>query len=223
MMILSRRLVALLAAAAGLAAPCLAAPDSTQDLGQGLAYFRVHALADDSGALITALEANGALVLDVRYATARKEDAALFDHALAQHRGPALLCVLVSPATPPALADSIGTAPVRLTTFGVTGSVPAPRVAVAEQAPETDRRAYEAFDSGTPLAGLISGKIKKERYDEVSLMNDFSNGNTSAEPPPEPDLKSVKDAPVRPAALIDRVLQRAVDLDRALAAIKPRS
>jgi hypothetical protein len=198
-----------------------AAPVSPRDLGQGLAYFRVHTLADDAKALEAAVEADGPLVVDLRYAAARTEDIPLFDHALARRRGTELLCVLVSPATAPGLATAFTAAKTRFVTLGVEGSVPTPRVVVAQTA-ETDRRAYDALETGTPLAALLSGKIEKDRYDEAALMNDFSNGNTSGEPP-EPDPKAAKTGPEKAPVLVDRVLQRAVNLHRALAAIKPRS
>jgi hypothetical protein len=216
------RLLALLAVGAGFAPGAFAAQSSPQDLGQGLNYFRVHALADDAKALEAAVAGNAALVIDVRFASARPEDVALFEHALAQHHGAELLCVLVSPATPAAFAAALADGTGRFTTLGVSGAAPSPKV-VVEQAAETDRRAYDALDAGTPLAALLSGKIEKDRYDEAALMNDFSNGNTSGEPPPAPDPKTIKDAPEKPPVLIDRVLQRAVHLHRALAAIKSRS
>jgi hypothetical protein len=220
-MILSRRFLALLAAGLSLLTAGLAAPDASADLGQGLAYLRVHVFASEAKAVDAALAANGALVLDLRYTTAQAADAALLTQALAEHRGSDLLCVLVSPATPPVLASALTAAPVRLITLGVAGSVPAP-VVVVEQKAATDRQAYDAYESGTAFAVLLSGKIEKDRYDEAALMNDFSNGNTTGEPP-EPDAKTLKDTPGKAPALLDRVLQRAVNLHRALAAIKPRS
>jgi hypothetical protein len=221
-MIFTRRLP-LLFAVLGCLAPAIAAgPGPNQDLGEGLAYFRVHSLADDAKALETAVAADTALVIDVRFAAVRAGDAPLFEQALAKHHGPALLCVLVSPSTAPELSGPLAAVPGRVATLGIAGSVPAAKV-IVDQPAETDRRAYDAFESGTALAALISGKIEKDRYDEAALMNDFSNGNTSGEPPPAPDQKALKAAPEKPPALVDRVLQRAVHLYRALAAIKPRS
>jgi hypothetical protein len=220
-MISLRRLLTLLAFSAWISQASLGAVTSPMDLGQGLAYFRVHSVAEDAKALEATIAGNGALVIDLRYATAQGDAASLLAHALAQRRGSELLCVLVSPATPDALTGPLSAAPVRLTTLGVEGSVPAAKVVVGQTA-ETDRRAYDALESGTTLALLLSGKIDKDRYDEAALMNDFSNGNTSGEPP-SPDPKAAKDAAEKAPALVDRVLQRAVHLHRALGAIKPRS
>jgi len=195
-----------------------AAPAGAVDLGQGLAYFRVHSLAADAAALEAAVDAGAALVIDVRYAQAEAADAVKWEHALARRRGSALLCVLVSPATPEALGPALADG--HYPTLGIAGSVPPPQVVVAQK-PAADRQAYEALESGTALATLLSGRIGKERYDEEALMHDFSNGNTAGEPPP-PDAKNLKDAPDKPERIVDRVLQRALHLHRALAALKQR-
>lgn len=221
MKFLRRLLVPVLVAASALVAIAAAAPAGPQDLGQGLAYVRVRNLAEDDSTLEAALSTGGPLVVDLRQAAARPEDAKLLEHALGLRRGRELLCVLVGPGTSPALAGILTTSPVHFTTLGIRGSVPAPRV-VIEQPAEKDRAAYAAWDAGTPLATLVSGKIEKDRYDEASLMNDFSNGNTSGEPP-EPDPTAKKAGADKPAPLVDRVLQRAINLHRALAAIKARS
>ncbi len=192
------------------------------DLGQGLSYFRVHSLAADSKQLDESLAANHTLVLDLRYPTAAKEDTQAFVAALARHTGPEPLLILVSPATPPAVSEAIWAAPGKCVMLGVKGSVPTPQV-IVDQAAETDRQAYDALESGKPLDGLISGKIEKERYDEAALMKDFRSGNTGAEPPALPDPTDKPDeAKKTPPPLVDRVLQRAVNLHRALLAIKPR-
>ena len=216
-----RALLTLALGVAGLATASAAAPAAPTDLGQGLAYFRVHELAADAAALDAVLDTAGSVVVDIRYAKAGPEDAARWEHALARHHGTGLLCVLVSPSTPEALAGALRRGVGHCTTLGVDGSVPQPRV-VVEQTPAADRQAYDALETGTPLASLLSGRIEKERYDEESLMNDFSNGNTAAEPP-APDPRATKDAPEKPPRLVDRVLQRALHLHQALAALKQRS
>jgi hypothetical protein len=193
------------------------------DLGQGLSYLRVHSLADSEKALRSAVPGTGALVLDLRYATASDESVDSLRAALTGHSAGAPLFVLVSPATPSGVAQAITQSGVSAFTLGSAGSQPSPKVVVKTDA-ETDRRAYDALDAGAPLGALISGKIEKERFDEATLVKEFKNGNPDAEPPPGPDPTAPKPAngPEKPAPLVDRVLQRAVHLHRALVALRSR-
>jgi hypothetical protein len=193
------------------------------DLGQSLSYFRVHTETSDEKQIGEALAANRALVLDLRYASATKADAGAFGQALAKRKGSEPLFVLVSPETPLSLAEALSVSPAKFVTLGVHGSLPTPAV-VVEQSARDDHRAYEAFESGQPLPELISGRITKDRYDEASLMNDFRSGNLNAEPPAEPDPTATPDSQEKkiPPPLVDRVLQRAVNLHRALLALKPQ-
>ena len=205
------------------------------DLGQGLAYLRVHSVAESEAALRKAVPRAGALVLDLRYATASDESTAALRAALAGHPAGTPLFILVSPMTPAALATVIGQSPAL--TLGAPGSVPAPKVVVQTDA-ATDRRAYDALETGTSLEKLISGKIEKERFDEATLVHEFKNGNPAPLPgdrpgqtpagqqagtvSPSPDPTAPKPAgmPEQPAPLVDRVLQRAVHLHRALQALR---
>lgn len=193
------------------------------DLGAGLAYLRIHSVTDAEGALRQAVPGTPALVLDLRYATADDRAAAILQSALAAHPAGAPLYLLVSPATPPALGPVIRAAGVL--TLGAPGSAPAPRVVVQTDA-AADRRAYDAFEAGTALEKLVSGRIEKERFDEATLVHEFKNGNPDAAPPPAPDPTAPRSAedPAKnpPAPLTDRVLQRAGHLHRALLALKPR-
>ncbi len=209
------------------------------DLGQGLSYLRIHSVADSEAALRKAVPGAGALVLDLRYATANDESAAALRTALAGRPASTPLFILISPATPPVLGPVIAASPAL--TLGTAGSLSTPKVIVQTDA-ATDRRAYDALDAGTPLAKLISGKIEKERFDEATLVQEFKNGNPDAAPIPPPDptaalpgnpaehgVSGTNTGPAAagngapPAPLVDRVLQRAVHLHRALLALKPRS
>ncbi len=190
------------------------------DLGQGLAYLGIQSLADSEKALRSAVPGAGALVLDLRYVTANSDSVDALRAALASHSTGAPLFILVSPATPLAVAQVITQSPAPALTLGVAGSLPGPKVVVKTDA-ETDRRAYDAQQAGTPVAALISGKIEKERFDEATLVQEFKNGNHDAEPPPVPDPTVPKPAAATEKAppLVDRVLQRAVHLHRALLAL----
>ena len=205
------------------------------DLGEGLSYLRVHTLDESAKDLAAAIRERSSLVLDLRHLTATTESAEQFGTAFVAREAKPPVFVLVSPATPPVLTDSLKSTGGKCVTLGVKESVPMPQV-VIDQSPDTDRRAYEALESGQSLAGLISGKISKERYDEAALMKEFINGNTNAATAPDPTTKPAdadkgppsatnagdKPAVNAPEKLIDRVLQRAVHLHRALAAIKQR-
>jgi hypothetical protein len=207
----------------GALTPLLAA--APIDLGQGLGYLRVHSLNADEKAVAEALGSGRALVLDLRGAIADKLNAKSLRAALDLRESKEPLFVLVGPLTSPDLAEALAAVPGKHLTLGVREAVPAPQVAVRQTA-VADSRAYEALESGLPLADLISGRIEKDRYDEAALMHDFRNGNPEAQPPPPPDPtvppskdgKKTEKVPV----LIDRVLQRAVHLHRAWVALRPR-
>lgn len=206
-----------------LSSPAAAAEPA--NLGNSLSYLRVHSLADAVTALRSSLSVNHACVLDLRYTTASEESTGALQTALAQHPAEAPLFILISPATPPGVVDAINQAQPRgaIVTLGFTSSRSAalPKIAVKTDA-ETDRRAYDALEAGTPVETLISGKIEKERFDEATLVQEFKNGNPDAAPPTPPDPTAPKpaDAPVKPLPLIDRVLQRAVQLHQALLALR---
>jgi len=235
------------------------------DLGAGLSYLRVHALADSAKGLTATLHERDFLVLDLRHATTDAEMAELLRTALIAREGKPPAFILVSPATPPAIAESLTLVANKCITLGIKNSIPTPQV-IIEQSADADLHAYEALDSGQQLASLISGKIGKDRFDEAELMKEFNNGNTNAAPPLQPNptarpgVTSKAPATPKPAAptasdaepskaepsvpsktlslsdgnhaeppgvshvepLTDRVLQRAVHLHRALAAIKQR-
>lgn len=206
---------------------CLPSPGTeVTDLGQGLGYLRVHSLATDDALLRKSMAAPAALVLDLRYVTADVSSTDALKTIFASRPPGAQLFVLVSPATPPAVAPALAVFPALV--LGAPGSVPAPKMVVVQTDAAADRRAFDALESGTELSKLIAGRIEKERFDEATLVQEFKNGNHDAEPPApsdptaaKPDAKAVaKETP--PAVPTDRVLQRAVHLHRALLALKVR-
>lgn len=186
------------------------------ELGPDLGYVRLHSLVRDREAITAALLKPRAVVLDLRYPLDERDAAETLRQELTRLPGKTRLYVLVSPATPVPVVGVIAATPVSgLVTLGVKGSRPEPQV-VVEQTAEADRAAYAALDSGTPLARLVSGKIEKERFDEAALVKEFRNGNHDARPP-EAGLAPGKEIAAPP---IDRVLQRAIHLHRALQALK---
>lgn len=214
-----------LLAALCLLASVLGAAEPT-DLGQGLSYLRIHSIAGSEADLRKAAPATGALVLDLRYATVNDAAPAILQASLANRPASALLLILVSPATPASLAPAIAAS--SALTLGAPESVPTPKVVVHTDS-AADRKAFDALDTGTELTKLITGRIEKERFDEASLVKEFKDGNHDPEPPPavdptapkkEGDTNKDKDAPA--AVPTDRVLQRAIQLHRALLALKVR-
>ena len=208
--------------------PALAHAAEPPNLGYNLTYLRVHSLEAALPELQTQLAEKHASVLDLRYVTASDESAAALHAALAAHPADMPLFVLISPDTPAAILQVIE--PLnhdKVITLGVAGSHPAPRIIVKTSA-KTDRQAYDAFDHGTPLAELISGKIEKERFDEATLVHEFKNGNPDPEPPEAPDpgdstadgTKPTSPAAKTPEPLRDHVLQRALNLQQALLALR---
>ncbi len=205
-----RRLFVLLSLSSQLSALSFAAEPVPLD--QGLTYFRIASLPQSAIDLRAALLQPAPLVLDLRYTADEPGAADVLLEFNTQPRKPTIY-VLISPATPKSLSERLAASHVTL--LGIKGSHPEPTVVVAQSAAD-DRRAYDALDAGTPLADLISGKVEKERFDEASLVHEFKNGNHDAHPPEPP----AEDKAAAPAKLVDRVLQRATHLHRALLALK---
>jgi len=203
---------------------CQAAP---LDLGQNLSYVRLHRLPDDAKTL-TAAWISPALVVDLRYPTVDGTPA--IPAGLPARSRTAPLFVLVGPGTPAeALAILRASAPA-LITLGLPAPNLTPDIALSVD-PAADRKAYDALDAGDPVESLINVKIKKERFDEAALTREHAEDLAGATPPPfSPAAPAPPAAPNTPAAAtpaapapppppIDVVLQRAVQLDRALLAL----
>jgi hypothetical protein len=192
-----------------------AAAPLIRDLGQGLLYYRVHHLPAD-------LPASGpgpgaACILDLRFAdgdNAAPAALAAWIGFNATPRTPVL--VLANPATSPALLRPLA----RVEDGGLIVIGPAepgfhPDIAVSAS-PAGDRKAYEALEQGTPLAGLLSDNPDKPRMDEAELarehLPDSAVADAGTDRKPEPAAA--------PAPVVDRVLQRAVQIHRGLLALK---
>jgi hypothetical protein len=200
--------------ASGRAAPAPA------DLGDGLSYRQVSSLADAGPAVDSAATDKPALVLDLRRTETTEASVATFLAALARHPADAPLFVLVSPETPSAIVAAVNRAPGACLTIGRADPRSSARVQVRTDA-ASDRRAFDAIAAGAPVGTLISGHVEKERFDEAALMDEFRKGNLDPEPAAEPDPSSGSAQKERP--LVDRVLQRAVEIRRALLALRPKA
>lgn len=185
-----------------------AAPPPARDLGQGLAYYRMHELPAD----LPAMPAPRACVLDVRYVPVELQVATAFRAWLTFHAAPrAPIFVLANAGTGEALLAALGVGDQR-SSFIVVGIAAGnfhPDLAVRASAAD-ERRAYDAFEEGVALAALLADNPDKVRNDEASLSPD-----RLTEPGPR---VAAKDGPAPPP--VDAALQRAVHLHRALLALK---
>jgi hypothetical protein len=180
----------------------------------GLGYLRLDSTVQSAADLRTALLQPRALILDLRYAADEPGAATALLELNSQPAKP-MLYVLVSPATPVTVAEALTRTSTRLVLLGVKGSRPGASV-VVEQSADTDRRAYAAGQAAAAFPDLISGKVEKEHFDEAQLVQEFKNGNRDAHPAEgNPDATTLP-----PERLTDRVLQRAVQLHRALQALQ---
>jgi hypothetical protein len=201
------------------------------DLGQKLAYVRLHRLPDDA-TILAAAWSQPALVVDLRYSTG--DTAHSLSANLPARPRWAPLFVLVGPATPPEVLAALRERVPALITLGLAAPGQMPDITLAV-APEADRQAYDALDSGASIDSLLSEKIAKTRFDEAALAHEHtgeavqeakpgSNGAASADAPPAgvtpPATPAASPPPAAtPAEPKDAVLQRAVQLHRALLAL----
>jgi hypothetical protein len=202
----------------------LAAPPGgiERDLGQGLAYRRLHALPAD---LPAASAKPGALVLDLRYARGDAAAAAALGAWLQFHaavRTPVFL--LVNAATAPALLDFLeASGPVPgLVTLGPASSRFVPDLPL-KIAALTERAAYEALEEGQPVASLLTDHPEKPRHDEAAIAREHAvlpAGDDETDADLSDSSAAAAVPPPVPPPLIDGTLQRAVHLHRALLALK---
>jgi hypothetical protein len=210
---MNRNVIMRLSALFFLAVTFVQAAPVERDLGQGLAYYRVHRLPDDLPT--TEAARHKPCVLDVRYVHGDSKAAAALAGWLKFHAARTTpVFVLANGETSRAiliaLADHEPGAGV-MTVGGATREFQ-PDIAV-NTTPDNERRAYDALDQGTPLATLLTDNPDKARNDEASLSKDRPV-ESALEEGPEAERKHAAPAPV------DAALQRAVHLHRALVALR---
>jgi hypothetical protein len=192
-----------------------------RDLGQGLAYCRVHRLPAD---LPTAAAKPGVLVLDLRFARGDDGAATALGAWLKFRSSTASpVFVLLNADTAPAVLDYFADlAPsAGLITLGAAAPRVTPDIPV-KIPPAAERAAYDALERGTPLETLLTDSSAKPRHDEAAIAQERSN--PPDEPAPDgadsPDGTPATVAPAAPPPVIDAVLQRAVYLHRSLLALR---
>ncbi len=215
-------------------AAAAAAPALTRDLGQGLSYHRATLLPGDLPA--TEATRKQPCVLDVRYARGDAAAGAALAAWLkfrAAPRSPVFLLINAETAAT-LLAPLAARAPsAGLIVIGSASAALTPDLAL-QIAPDTERRAYDALATGTSLELLLNDSPEKVRNDEARLAKDhqgIADPTTYAQPADDTfddtprASASASTAPPAPkptpaAPLIDRALQRAVQLHRSLKALK---
>ncbi len=189
-----------------------AAAPAPGDLGQGLAYFRVHEVPLELPA--AAQTRPQACVLDLRYARGDSAAAVALEQWLKSRATPRTpVFVLANGDTAPPLLTLLadGDAFPGAVVIGVASRGFRPALAVPGTA-ENERRAYDAVEKGATLASLLVENPDKVRNDEASLSKD-----RLGEAGPEAGPRD-KNAALTPP--LDAALQRAVHLHRALRALK---
>ncbi len=219
--------------AAASAPPPAAAAAAPLDLGQGLAYVRLHRLPDDLAVLKAAWTAP-ALIVDARYPAGGAPEAGL---DLPPRPRTAPLFVLVGADAPAGLLAVLRRSASAVITLGVAKPGLVPDIAL-DVKPELDRRAYDALGAGVPLDSLIGETIIPARFNEAALAREHENGGPedsdqvaesgvrsdvapdgAAPAPPGSAAAGAAAKPAEPPPLKDVVLERAVQLHRALRAL----
>lgn len=199
----------------------LSASPIEADLGDGLRYHRAHALPAE---LPSPAGKPFPLVLDLRYATADQAAATALDAWVKFRAAPATpIIVLVNAETAGELRGVFaanGSQP-GFVTVGMASPDYSPDIAVATT-PEAERQAYDVLEHNGSLAASLTENADKPRTDEAAVMRDRAHS-----PEELTDLEFDEFAPpataketTPPPPPIDASLRRAVQLHRALRALK---
>lgn len=192
-----------------------------RDLGEGLKYLRVHVLPAD---LPAAEVKAGPIVLDLRFTLAESDAATSLKgwlQARATEKTPVF--VLINADTALALRNQFKELEDLPGVISIGRSSPevTPDIEIETNATQ-ERAAYEALEKNTAVDALVRENTGKSRIDEASIMQaraEETDGPDEFFAPARPKPDDTKpDSP--PPALIDRALQRAIQLHRALLALK---
>ena len=192
-----------------------------RDLGEGLAYLRAQTLPAD---LPPAPPKAQPTVLDLRFSTASEPAATALGTWLdfrASAKTPVF--ILVNADTPRSLRLAVAAllSHPGIVTIGSGSAEFVPDFAIT--APHgAERKAYDALAHGAPLESLLVENADKPRNDEATIMRDRANPPNDADSAFNDDpLDAAKPTPPPPPPLvIDLALQKAVQLHRALLALK---
>ena len=198
-----------------------AAAPLERDLGRGLAYLRVVRLPADLPTKMA--EPHKALVLDLRFVSADATAGKAFEAWLRFHANAnSPLTILINSETSPLLLRAFLASPLPpgVVTIGPAASEFKADVSV-DVSPEAERLAYDALTQGTPVEDLIAHKLDKPRRDEAELARQHTNGSTDEDSEaPSPKAAATPASSAIAAPVTDLVLARAVQLHRALLALR---
>jgi hypothetical protein len=196
-----------------------------RELGEHLRYVRVHEVPADLPPPDSSIKG---LILDLRNAQAESANGNAFGEWIAaQSKQGAPIFVLVNTNTAMPLREYLkqgkhGKA--RLVTIGRPATDLSPDIEI-ETTPEEESRAYDALAKDASVESLTTENADKPRVDEASIMRsrndpDSADAETLLPDVPLPDPTAATPNATPPAP-IDRALQRAIHLHRALLALKP--
>ena len=206
------------------AAISLTAAPLEKDLGEGLAYFRVHDLPQD---LPAASVKSGPIVLDLRFATSHDDAGTALDAWLSfRATAPTPVFVLLDAQTSERFASILAAHQSHpgFLTIGEPAEEFTPDVEI-DTTRDEEKKAYDALEKGASVTSLTTENTDKPRNDEAALMHARAN---PADEPSDSDLADVESPKIDktkpalpvPAPVIDRTLQRAIHVHRGLLALK---
>lgn len=205
-----------------------------KDLGQALFFLRITDARAEQSIMTDTVGSRAALILDLRGLACEIDFVTLLHTALAKPPAPhTVRIVLVNSATDPAIVAALeDDALLSVITLSPRSPNLTADIQVATSADE-ERKALDALSNGTPLEKLIADAHDKRRYDEAKLVHDHANGVTPSdeELPADAEDDTITTEPTsgkknsgaeKKAVQLPRdlVLERAVQLHRALLALK---
>lgn len=202
-----------------------------QEIEKGLYFVRVADLDKEPSAVSAALSHED-VIIDLRYTAASTEAAATFHAQLksAAMTPTAHRLILLTSTTSAALIAAVDQDIPHVVTLSPRSEALNTDIMVNASA-EVDRTAYDAVNAGTALDKVISSNPEKRRFDEAALAHDRA---AAAQAPADDDVEQIDaiagttqpalsnpDAAKKsPAAPHDRVLERAIQIHRALLVLK---
>jgi hypothetical protein len=198
----------------------VAAPLS-QDLGQGLHYLRPTDLSVDIPPAKNEPDTR-TLIVDLRGSLTEATGGATFAGWLAfRDKAETPVIVLLNKDTDPNVVRIVTeTDWPALLTLAPEG-VPFPSDIQVDASAEADRKACAAIDRGDSLDGLISARIAKDRLDEAKLAKSHEiNGRVAPREIEEPKKQAPDPAGEGSSRAADLVLARAVQIHRAMLALR---
>ena len=195
----------------------LQAEPITRDLGENLYYLRARVLPGDLPP--EALKEKTVILAEDEATTALQTW--LQSRAMAETP----VFVLINAGTAPALREFLAEqrSHSRLITIGRTASGFEPDISV-ESSDDEERRAYDALTPDIRIETLLTENADKPRIDEASIMRARADAQDEPiEANPLDRLTPTEKKTDSPPPPIDRALQRAVHLHRALLALRKLS